>query len=76
MTMKQQLPFGMQKLDTVTHDERGYELSQTSWDYNPATQTTNQLLMGSSEPTTYSSVGSTGVISTDTDEGADDTGTD
>lgn len=74
--MTKQLPFGMQTLDTTTHDERGYALSPTTWDYNPATQTTNQVLMGKSEPTTYSSVGSTGVITTDTDEGADDTGTD
>ncbi len=76
MITERQLPFGMQTLDTTTHQERGYLISSSNWDYNPERQTTNKLLMGRSEPTTYSSVGSTGVISTDTDEGADDTGTD
>lgn len=74
--MKKQLPFGMQQPDTTSHKDRGYELTASSWDYDPKSQTTNQLLMGKSEPTTYSSIGSTGIISTDTDEGADDTGTD
>lgn len=76
MIMKNQLPFGMQKLDTTTNRERGYDLYPTNWDYNPKSQTTNQVLMGKTEPTTYSSIGSTGLFTTDTDEGADDMGTD
>lgn len=70
------LPFGLLHRDTTTVPERGYGVYPEKWNYDPKTQVSDLITMGSSEPTTYSSIGSTGFISTDTDEGADDTGND
>jgi len=78
ITMKERnsLPFGLLCRDTTTVTERGYDIYPKRWNYDPNTQVSDLIRMGSTEPTTYSSVGSTGIISTDTDEGADDTGKD
>jgi hypothetical protein len=56
--------------------ERGYCPYPASWTYDPISQTTDLYRMGESSPTTYSRVGSTGMLSTDTDEGSDDEGKD
>ena len=69
-------PFAMVNLDLTTNQTRGYKPQPNTWDYDPFTQTTNQLTMGDTSPTTYSSVGSTGILTTDTDEGSDDEGKD
>ena len=70
------LPFAMQRLDNTTNESRGYQIVMNDYNYLPNLQITDQVLMGKSEPTTYSLTGSTGFFSNDTDESADDTGTD
>lgn len=72
------LPFSMLVVDNTSNAERGYELTDiNNRKYDPATQVTQMNLAGGgTSPTTYSSTGSTGIITTDTDESADDSGTD
>jgi hypothetical protein len=74
--MVTQLPFGMQSLDYTSNSQRGYGVYPTNWDYNPDLQISNQFQMGSSEPTTWSNVSSTGMFNQDSDEDTDDSGTD
>lgn len=73
------LPLAMKHLDEVTCQDRGYELQPTTIPYDAEKQIgwTTQM-MGKTSPTTYSTIGSTGFkyINDDTDEGADDQGTD
>ena len=71
------MPFAMHFLDTTTVKERGYVIDDSQREYDPLTQMSPLFLDGGeTTPTTYSNVASTGVISSDTDEGADDKGTD
>lgn len=71
------LPFSMLFLDLISNKERGYVLSDNNNNYNPKSQVvTFNAMEGSTSPTTYSRVGSTGIINTDTDESSDDQGTD
>lgn len=76
-SITKKLPFSMLFLDLITNKERGYILPQYNNDYDPKAQVvTFNAMAGSTSPTTYSSLGSTGFINTDTDEGSDDQGTD
>lgn len=71
------LPFVMIDNVQVPNADRGYALYPSGLTYNPLTQTSNLYHMGgATNPTTYSMVGSTGIISTDTDESSDDRGND
>lgn len=74
--MSTQLPFGMQSLDYTSNNQRGYGFYPDNWDYNPNLQISNKYQMGSSEPTTWSNVSSTGLVNRDSDEDTDDTGSD
>ncbi len=74
---KTSLPFSMLFVDLISHKERGYEIDTQDAMYDPITQIVPVYAMGGgTSPTTYSNTGSTGVISTDTDESRDDTGSD
>lgn len=71
------LPFAMLYRDSIPAHQRGYEPYPESWDYDPASQVSGLLRMGGeTEPTTRSSVASTGVFDKDSDEANDDKGTD
>jgi hypothetical protein len=70
------LPFGLIHRDTTTCLDRGYGIYPEKWNYDPKTQVSDLIKMGSTEPTTYSRVSSTGFFNDDRDEGADDTGND
>lgn len=76
-TSKTMLPFSMHFLDLTTATERGYVIDQEVRKYDPVLQIAPfSMNGGDTSPTTYSMTGTTGVISTDTDEDTDDTGTD
>jgi len=72
METKLILPFGM--LYTQSDVDRGYGIYPPSWNYDPQSQVTDLATFGPSNPTTYSSIGSTGVFNQDTDSGSDDKG--
>jgi hypothetical protein len=74
---KETVPFGMlhqEKMDAG----RGYESYPESWGYDPQTQISElfHIVGGKSEPTTTSSIVSTGMINKDSDNDNDDKGTD
>jgi hypothetical protein len=67
------LPFGLIYREPETID-RGYDIYPEAWNYDPKTQITDLILMGRSNPTTYSRISSSFLM--DLDEGSDDKGTD
>lgn len=76
-TNQSHLPLAMKVLDSISPATRGYELQQEPAPYDPIAQVAwTPARMGKTEPTTHSTISSTGVFNGDTDEGADDTGTD
>ena len=71
------LPFSMHFVDLTTASERGYVLDEEPRIYDPILQLAPfSMSGGETSPTTYSSTGTTGIISTDTDEDTDDSGKD
>ena len=56
--------------------ERGYPIYPDQIKYDPSTQLSDMICGGDSEPTTWSSVSSTGIVNSDADDGEDDTGKD
>jgi hypothetical protein len=68
-------PFALRALDHTTPVRSG-DIYPEKWDYDPTSQTSNIEMMGSTSPTTRSLIDSTGVFTSDSDEGNDDTGSD
>jgi hypothetical protein len=76
--IKKALPFGLLYRDQTPAIDRGYRPYPSVIYYDPNTQISifSPMLGGETHPTTYSIIGSTGWFNEDTDEGADDKGTD
>ena len=64
-------------LDFVDYSEqdRGYDVTPIEVEYDPVTQTSVNYQMGSTSPSTSSSV-STGILTHDDDQATDDEGSD
>jgi|FaiFalDrversion3_1042247.scaffolds.fasta_scaffold15944_1 hypothetical protein len=71
------LPFGLLYRDQTPMTDRGYGPYPSVIYYDPKTQISIfSPMLGRTEPTTYSIIESTGWFNNDTDQGADDKGTD